>query len=68
VATLHKTADELGLAESVVFVRPQPHELLSTFYRAADCCLVPVVRSPSASWPSKRPRVARLLSRQPSEV
>ena len=41
VATLHKTADELGLAESVVFVRPQPHELLSTFYRAADCCLVP---------------------------
>jgi D-inositol-3-phosphate glycosyltransferase len=41
VATLHKTVEELGLVESVHFVPPQPHELLSTFYRAADCCLVP---------------------------
>jgi D-inositol-3-phosphate glycosyltransferase len=24
-----------------VFTPPQPHELLSTYYRAADCCLVP---------------------------
>jgi D-inositol-3-phosphate glycosyltransferase len=32
---------ELGLADRVVFVPPQPHELLSTFYRAADVCLVP---------------------------
>ena len=33
--------DELGLGGRVVFVPPQPHELLSTFYRAADVCLVP---------------------------
>ena len=33
--------DELGLSDRVVFVPPQPHELLSTFYRAADVCLVP---------------------------
>jgi D-inositol-3-phosphate glycosyltransferase len=32
---------ELGLTDRVVFVDPQPHELLSTFYRAADVCLVP---------------------------
>jgi D-inositol-3-phosphate glycosyltransferase len=32
---------ELGLTDRVVFVPPQPHELLSTFYRAADICLVP---------------------------
>jgi len=25
----------------VVMVEPQPHELLSTYYRAADACLVP---------------------------
>ncbi len=25
----------------MVFVPPQPHELLSTYYRAADVCLVP---------------------------
>ncbi|HWD53154.1 MAG TPA: glycosyltransferase [Acidimicrobiales bacterium] len=33
--------DELGLADRVVFVPPRPHELLSTYYRAADVCLVP---------------------------
>jgi D-inositol-3-phosphate glycosyltransferase len=32
---------ELGLTERVVFVPPRPHELLSTYYRAADVCLVP---------------------------
>jgi D-inositol-3-phosphate glycosyltransferase len=32
---------ELGLTDRVVFVPPQPHELLSTYYRAADVCLVP---------------------------
>ncbi|MHB1585227.1 MAG: glycosyltransferase [Acidimicrobiales bacterium] len=32
---------ELGLDERVAFVAPQPHELLSTYYRAADVCLVP---------------------------
>jgi D-inositol-3-phosphate glycosyltransferase len=31
----------LGLAGNVTFVAPQAHELLSTFYRAADVCLVP---------------------------
>jgi len=32
---------ELGLGDRVVFVPPQPHELLSTYYRASDVCLVP---------------------------
>jgi D-inositol-3-phosphate glycosyltransferase len=32
---------ELGLDGRVEFVPPRPHELLSTFYRAADVCLVP---------------------------
>ncbi len=32
---------DLGLERHVVFVPPRPHELLSTFYRAADVCLVP---------------------------
>ncbi len=31
----------LGLEERVSFVPPQPHEALSSFYRAADCCVVP---------------------------
>jgi len=34
-------ADELGVAGRVTFVAPQPHELLSSYYRAADVCLVP---------------------------
>ncbi len=34
-------ADELGLANRVRFVAPQPHHLLSTFYRAADVMVVP---------------------------
>jgi D-inositol-3-phosphate glycosyltransferase len=29
------------LDERVTMVRPQPHELLSTYYRAADACIVP---------------------------
>ena len=32
---------ELGVADRVRFVPPQPHHLLSTYYRAADVCLVP---------------------------
>jgi D-inositol-3-phosphate glycosyltransferase len=32
---------ELGLENRVLFVPPQRHELLSTYYRAADVCLVP---------------------------
>jgi D-inositol-3-phosphate glycosyltransferase len=33
--------DRLGLADRVTFVAPQPHELLSSYYRAADVCVVP---------------------------
>jgi D-inositol-3-phosphate glycosyltransferase len=33
--------DELGLTERVHFVPPQPHHLLSSYYRAADVVLVP---------------------------
>jgi D-inositol-3-phosphate glycosyltransferase len=29
------------VADRLVMVAPQPHELLSTYYRAADVCLVP---------------------------
>ncbi len=32
---------ELGLEGRVEFKPPQPHHLLSTYYRAADVCLVP---------------------------
>jgi D-inositol-3-phosphate glycosyltransferase len=34
-------ADDLGVADRLTMVDPQPHELLSTYYRAADVCLVP---------------------------
>jgi D-inositol-3-phosphate glycosyltransferase len=30
-----------GLGDRVRFVEPQPHHLLSTYYRAADVCVVP---------------------------
>nr|WP_249420544.1 glycosyltransferase [Rhabdothermincola salaria] len=33
--------DEHHLGERVRFVEPQPHHLLSTYYRAADLCIVP---------------------------
>ena len=32
---------EAGLSDRVRFVRPQPHDRLPDFYRAADICLVP---------------------------
>lgn len=41
LARVQASIDELGLVGRVRFVPPQPHELLSTFYRAADVCLVP---------------------------
>jgi D-inositol-3-phosphate glycosyltransferase len=41
VARTEALVDELGLGDRVVFVPPQPHELLSTYYRASDVCLVP---------------------------
>jgi D-inositol-3-phosphate glycosyltransferase len=34
-------ADARGVRDLVHFVAPQPHELLSSYYRAADVCLVP---------------------------
>jgi D-inositol-3-phosphate glycosyltransferase len=34
-------ADARGVADLVHFIDPQPHELLSSYYRAADVCLVP---------------------------
>jgi D-inositol-3-phosphate glycosyltransferase len=33
--------DELDLTDRVIFVEPQPHHLLSTFYRSADVVVVP---------------------------
>jgi D-inositol-3-phosphate glycosyltransferase len=41
LADLHELVDRLGLAGRVRFVDPQPHELLSSYYRAADVCVVP---------------------------
>lgn len=41
VDRVHKLAVELGVADRIRFVEPQPHHLLSTYYRAADVCLVP---------------------------
>jgi D-inositol-3-phosphate glycosyltransferase len=38
---LHDVADARGMREHVHFIDPQPHELLSSYYRAADVCLVP---------------------------
>ena len=38
---LFDVADGRGVRDHVHFVEPQPHELLSSFYRAADVCLVP---------------------------
>ena len=41
VATLGLDAPGAGSGRHVRFLPPQPHELLSTYYRAADVCLVP---------------------------
>ena len=41
LAALHAQVESVGLERRVIFVDPQPHELLSTYYRAADVCLVP---------------------------
>jgi D-inositol-3-phosphate glycosyltransferase len=38
---LYDVADAQGVREFVHFIEPQPHELLSSYYRAADVCLVP---------------------------
>jgi D-inositol-3-phosphate glycosyltransferase len=41
LARCHHLVTELGLDHRVRFVAPQPHHLLSTYYRAADVVLVP---------------------------
>jgi D-inositol-3-phosphate glycosyltransferase len=41
VDRLHALIDELGVGSQVRFVPPQPHHILSTYYRAADVVLVP---------------------------
>ena len=41
VERIKHLAHQLGVADRVRFVPPQPHHLLSTYYRAADLCLVP---------------------------
>ena len=38
---VHELVRELGLESSVHFVAPQPHHILSTYYRAADAVWVP---------------------------
>jgi D-inositol-3-phosphate glycosyltransferase len=41
VEAVHGLVDELGLHGQVRWVAPQPHHLLSSYYRAADVVLVP---------------------------
>jgi D-inositol-3-phosphate glycosyltransferase len=41
VARIEKLAAELGVVDHLRFVEPQPHHLLSTWYRAADVVVVP---------------------------
>jgi D-inositol-3-phosphate glycosyltransferase len=41
VARIDALVDELGVRPLLRFVEPQPHHLLSTYYRAADVCIVP---------------------------
>lgn len=41
VARVRAMVDELGLADRVQFVAPQPHYALSTYYRAADVLVMP---------------------------
>ncbi len=41
VASVRRLAGELGLEDHLRLVPPQSHEMLSTYYRAADVCLVP---------------------------
>jgi D-inositol-3-phosphate glycosyltransferase len=41
VERAHQLVDELGLHDRVRFVPPQPHHILSSYYRAADVVVVP---------------------------
>jgi D-inositol-3-phosphate glycosyltransferase len=40
-ARVEKLAAELGVADRIIWRDPQPHELLSTYYRASNVVLVP---------------------------
>ena len=41
MAAVEMLIDRHGLHDRVRFVPPQPHHVLSTYYRAADVCIVP---------------------------
>lgn len=41
MARVQRLAEHLGVDDRVRFVPPQPHHLLSTYYRAADVTIVP---------------------------
>jgi D-inositol-3-phosphate glycosyltransferase len=41
LARVRDLGTDLGVADRIRWVDPQPHHLLSTWYRAADVCLVP---------------------------
>ena len=41
VDRMHRLTVELGVADRVRWCDPQPHHILSTYYRASDVCLVP---------------------------
>jgi len=41
VIRIRQLIDDLGVADRVELKPPVPHHLLSTYYRAADVCLVP---------------------------
>jgi D-inositol-3-phosphate glycosyltransferase len=41
LAAARASAEELGVADRIRFAPPQPHHLLSTWYRAADVVVVP---------------------------
>ena len=41
IERIDKLAASLGVADRIRFTDPQPHHLLSTYYRAADVVLVP---------------------------
>ena len=43
VESVHTLVAELGLERQVHFVAPQPHHILSTYYRAADAVWVPIL-------------------------
>jgi D-inositol-3-phosphate glycosyltransferase len=41
VERIARLIDDVGVDEQVLFVAPQPHHILSTYYRAADVVIVP---------------------------